>query len=351
MIVDHSTGEESQDRTGRQVLRVAASIAVTRVDQGTSVAAVAANRTGATFPPSVRGPGTSCRLVKGMHMPLRIQPRVSAAVLLAAVGGLALGSVTVGPAGAAMATSARPSTLQILVTNDDGVGAPGINAAVNALKALPNTKVTVVAPLTNQSGTGPKVTDGTLAVTSATTSSGYPAKAVAGYPADTIIWAIDDHGVTQRPNLVVSGINNGQNVGPLASLSGTVGAAETALARGIPALAVSQGVDNGLPANFSQGAKQLVTWVQAHRKQLLSAKKGVATSVNGNLNVPTCANGHIRGPVRVPLASTLSGYNISTVNCSSKAINPANDIAAFVVGFAALAPMQPVNPPANSNNG
>ena len=103
-----------------------------------------------------------------------------------------------------------------MVTNDDGVGAPGINATVKALAALPDTKVTVVAPLTNQSGTGAKVTPGTLTVTNATTASGYPAKAVAGYPADTIIWAIDDHGIAQRPDLVVSGINFGENIGPLA---------------------------------------------------------------------------------------------------------------------------------------
>ena len=78
------------------------------------------------------------------------------------------------------ASSQKPETLRILVTNDDGVGAPGINATVEALTALPHTKVTVVAPLTNQSGTGAKVTPGTLTATNAMTASGYPAKAVAG---------------------------------------------------------------------------------------------------------------------------------------------------------------------------
>jgi hypothetical protein len=43
--------------------------------------------------------------------------------------------------------------------------------------------------------------------------------------------------------------------------------------------------------------------------------------------------------------------NPRTVNCSSNGINPAHDIAAFVEGFAAIAPMQPVNPPASSTNG
>jgi 5'-nucleotidase len=247
-------------------------------------------------------------------------------------------------ADSAGAASKPSTTLTILVTNDDGVTAPGINETVQALSALPHTKVTVVAPLTNQSGTGARVTTGTLTATDATTASGYPAKAVAGFPADTIIWSIDDHGIAQRPDLVVSGINFGENIGPLASLSGTVGAAETALARGIPALAVSQGVDNGQSANFSQGAKYLVAWVQEHRKALLAAKKGIASSVNGNLNVPTCATGQIRGPVNVKLGTTLTGYSVGTVNCASTATKPANDVQAFVDGFASLTALHPVNP-------
>jgi 5'-nucleotidase len=271
-----------------------------------------------------------------------IYRRALTAGLLGATAGLALCGAVSGTAGA---SSKQPETLRILVTNDDGVGAPGINATVKALSALPDTKVTVVAPLTNQSGTGAKVTSGTLTVTNATTASGYPAKAVAGYPADTIIWAIDDHGIAQRPDLVVSGINFGENIGPLADLSGTVGAAETALARGIPALAVSQGVDNGQSPDFSQGAKFLVAWVQSHRKVLLSATKDTASSTNGNLNVPTCANGHVRGPVKVALATSLSGYSISTVNCSSTATKPSTDVQAFVEGFASISALRPANPP------
>jgi 5'-nucleotidase len=258
------------------------------------------------------------------------------------VAGLSASGLAAQSAGAA---PKRTNTLTILVTNDDGVTAPGINATVQALTALPHTKVTVVAPLTDQSGTGPKVTGGTLTVTDATTAGGYPAKAVAGYPADTIIWAIDDHGISQRPDLVVSGINLGENIGPLASLSGTVGAAETAFARGIPALAVGQGLDNGQPANFSQGAKYLVAWVQSHRKALVAAKKGTAAKANGNLSVPTCVTGHIRGPVTVALGTTLTGYSIGTVDCSGVASNPKNDVEAFVDGFASLTPLHPVNLP------
>jgi 5'-nucleotidase len=195
-----------------------------------------------------------------------------------------------------------------------------------------------VAPATNQSGTGGKTTTGTLTVTDAKTASGYPAKAVAGYPADTVIWAIDQKGISFRPDLVVSGINFGQNIGPLADLSGTVGAARAALARGIPALAVSQGIDNGVSPDFTQGAKQLTDWVTAHRTTLLS-HPSAGSRPEGNMNVPTCANGNIRGPVNAPLATTLVGVDITTVNCSSTAADPANDAEAFVEGFAVIAPL------------
>ncbi len=80
--------------------------------------------------------------------------------------------------------NAQTKTLTVLVTNDDGVGAPGIDAVVQGLRSLPKTKVVVVAPLINQSGTGGKTTPGPLTVTSTTTASGYPAHAVAGYPAE-----------------------------------------------------------------------------------------------------------------------------------------------------------------------
>ena len=85
--------------------------------------------------------------------------------------------------------------------------------------------------------------------------------------------------------------------------------------------------------------------MQAHRKALLAAKKGTASSVNGNLNVPTCATGHIRGPVNVTLGTTLTGYAIGTVNCAGTVTKPIHRRAAFVDGFASLTTLHPVNPP------
>jgi 5'-nucleotidase len=241
---------------------------------------------------------------------------------------------------AATTTTTAPGlkTLTILVTNDDGVGAPGINAVVQGLRALPHTQVTVVAPLTNQSGTGGKTTKGKLVVTRATTASGYPAEAVHGYPADTIVWAIDDHGISFRPDLVVSGINFGQNIGPLADLSGTVGAARAALRRGLPALASSQGVDDGLGPDFAEGVTQVDAWIALHRAALVEHSYG-SHPPEGSLNIPTCAGGTVRGPVFAPVATSLGGLSLTAVNCASTATTFSNDIEAFNNGEAVISPL------------
>jgi 5'-nucleotidase len=227
--------------------------------------------------------------------------------------------------------------LTVLVTNDDGVGAPGINAVVQGLRTLPRTQVIVVAPLTTESGTGSKTTRGSLTVTKTTTASGYPAQAVHGYPADTIIWAVKDHGIRQRPDLVVSGINFGQNIGPLADLSGTVGAARTAVRFGIPALAASQGVDNGQAPDFPEGVTQVLAWVRAHRTALVN--HAYNRLPQGNLNIPTCSSGSVRGPVYAPAARSLTGINIATVDCTSTSSAYRNDAQAFVLGYAVIAPL------------
>ena len=76
--------------------------------------------------------------------------------------------------------------------------------------------------------------------------------------------ALDELGLT--PDLVVSGINEGQNLGPVVDLSGTVGAARAAARRGVPALAVSQGFGQDLDYEVAAG---LVTdWIEAHADAL-----------------------------------------------------------------------------------
>jgi len=237
--------------------------------------------------------------------------------------------------GETTATTAAPKSLTIMVTNDDGVGADGLDAVVEGLRALPNTKVIVVAPLTNQSGTASNTTPGTLVVTDATTKSGYTAKAVAGFPADTVIWAVDQKGLDIRPDLVVSGINLGANLGPLTEISGTVGAARAAASRGIPALAASQGAAD--PTDFPAGAKQVIAWVTANRDKVLATPPGAPGLVVNNLNVPSCNPGSVRGQVTVPTATTADGLVLTgATDCTSTATNPTDDVIAFNEGFAPL---------------
>jgi len=272
-------------------------------------------------------------MAMGNHRPITIKSvagRMSLGILALASAQTAL-TIAGGEASAKSAP-----TLSVLVTNDDGVTAPGINAAVQALRALPHTKVIVVAPLTNQSGTGGKTTPGKLTASAAHTIAGYAATAIAGYPADTIRWAITQHGIAHRPNLVVSGINFGQNIGPLSALSGTVGAARAAAHVGLPAVAISQGIDNGSQPNFAQSASQLVHWVQAHRAALLKGTYKVAQSVQ--INIPTCP-GAVRGPVHAPVATSDTGINILTVNCTSTMTSFSNDVQAFINGYGVISPL------------
>ena len=157
-------------------------------------------------------------------------------------------------------TTTAAEVLTILVSNDDGYGAPGIDAVVRALDALPDTEVVVVAPAENQSGSGSNTTEGELEVTQVETASGFPVTAVAGFPADAVNWALDG-GLEVTPDLVVSGINSGQNLGAVGDqLSGTVGAARAAAAAGIPAVATSTALNDAV--DYDVAAEYVVEWVE-----------------------------------------------------------------------------------------
>ena len=181
---------------------------------------------------------------------------------------------------------------------------------------------------------------GALVTSKEQTASGYPATAVHGYPADTVIWAVEDHGLPFRPDLVVSGINFGQNIGPLAADSGTVGAAREAVSLGVPALAASQGVDNGSAPDFSEAVPIVEHWVEQHRAQLLARSYG-SKPPQANLNVPTCADGSVRGPVTTVLATSGDVGQTTHVDCTSTSTSYDDDLAAFEIGFATLTPLYP----------
>ncbi len=223
-------------------------------------------------------------------------------------------------------TSTHTFPLQVLVTNDDGYNAAGIDAAVQALSARSDIHVTVSAPATNQSGTGAKTTPGTLTATQSTTLSGYPAYAVNGYPADSVLYALNTLHV--NPDLVVSGINNGQNLGPLISVSGTVGAARQGGKHSIPSVAMNQGF--GSPPDFPSGAAELMTWLNDFLLGRVGPPQNQSVT---NISVPTCTSGSIRGVVNIPAATALNGRSIDPSNCLSTKTVFTDDIDAFVNGY------------------
>ena len=123
-----------------------------------------------------------------------------------------VGSTTSSLAGSTKNTVAV-ERLRVLVTNDDGVGAPGIDVLVEALRKVPDTDITVVAPVKNQSGTGGKVTAGAPAVgQEAKTGARIRGALGGGIPRPTrSVWALDQNGIASSvPHVVLSGINVGQ---------------------------------------------------------------------------------------------------------------------------------------------
>lgn len=235
-----------------------------------------------------------------------------------------------GGAGSGVAAGGDGDTLQILVTNDDGVDAAGLDALVTALTDLDGVEVTVVAPAGEQSGTGGSTTEGELASEEAQTAGGYEATAVDGFPADAVRVAFDDMGV--EPDLVVSGINEGQNLGVIVDISGTVGAARAAARAGVPALAVSQG--SGDEPDFPSAATLVVTWLDDNREAVAAGELPV--DVVFNLNVPTCEEGELRGTLEVDTATTGDDAVGTPSDCTATGDGYTDDISAFLNGYAAL---------------
>jgi 5'-nucleotidase len=132
------------------------------------------------------------------------------------------------------------SKCQILLTNDDGIKSPGLWAAAEALSELGY--VTVVAPREQSSGMGrslPITSDGIIQEERLQIKGqDWTVYAVGGTPAQAVLHGILEV-IPQRPDLIVSGINYGENLGTGITISGTVGAAMEAAALGFRALAVS----------------------------------------------------------------------------------------------------------------
>lgn len=131
--------------------------------------------------------------------------------------------------------------MNILISNDDGVNAPGILAAKQAVEDLAN--VTVVAPDVNNSSVGRRISlFKHLKLESCELEDGSLAYSVSGSPADAVIVGAG-YVMDEKPDLVITGINQGVNISCDITSSGTVCAAFEAVSLGIPAIASSLFMD------------------------------------------------------------------------------------------------------------
>lgn len=184
----------------------------------------------------------------------------------------------------------------ILITNDDGITAPGINALIEAVRPLG--QLVVVAPDKPQSGTGHGITiNSTLRLHSMQLWPDVEAHACSGTPVDCVKIAIT-RVLPRKPDLVVSGINHGSNASINVIYSGTMSAALEGAMSGIPSVGFSL-LDHSIDADFSASAH--------HARHIASEilSKGLPKGVCLNVNIPKL---HLDELMGVRLCRQANGY-------------------------------------------
>jgi len=177
--------------------------------------------------------------------------------------------------------------MRILVTNDDGIHAEGLSV-MEEIAAQLSDEVWVVAPETDQSGVAHSLS---LSNPLRLRQIGERRYAVAGTPTDCVIMAARSIMIDKRPDLVLSGVNRGQNVAEDVTYSGTIAAAMEGTLLGIPSIAVSQ-------AYGPQGRDQIHWDCARHHaagiiRRLL--EEGIPKDILFNLNFPNVPPAEVAG--------------------------------------------------------
>lgn len=177
--------------------------------------------------------------------------------------------------------------MRILLTNDDGIHAPGINAVRDALAEIG--EVFMVAPERQRSAAGHAITlHKPLRITPLTLLNGQKGFATNGTPTDCVTLGYDVV-MESKCDLVVSGINAGPNLGWDLTYSGTVAAAIEGAVLGIPSFAISVAAEHGVEIDYAPAAKFAVQLA----KQLLADSLPPNTLLN--VNVPAVPEAEIQG--------------------------------------------------------
>lgn len=183
--------------------------------------------------------------------------------------------------------------MRILITNDDGVDAPGLAVMADIAAALSD-DVWIVAPDGNQSGAGHRFTLGRELALEERSRRCF--SVVGGSPADCVVAGMT-HVLGDRPaDLVLSGVNAGQNLGDIVNCSGTAAGAREGALQGAVGIAMSQAMDyeNGHAVDWSNAIRYGAEVIQA-----ILASKG-AEDVFYNVNFPICEPDKVAGIAAVP---------------------------------------------------
>lgn len=239
----------------------------------------------------------------------------------------------------------QPWPRRVLITNDNGIEDIKIVELARAFSKVVETYV--VAPKTDRSGSGNFISLGArkpvVTVEKRDLGPGITAYALDGYPADCVFWAFRGLLKDTPPDLVVSGINGGPNLGYEWFNSGTVGAARTSAFAGVPAIAVS-----GLNKDIPGAVEAAVQWVV--RLAAGPVVKNLGKGQYLTVSIPRVPPDEINGFKIVSRA----GLSLSTLpfftpgkenetwvlNPPSGKPEPEKDVAAYYQNYIAVVPMK-----------
>jgi 5'-nucleotidase len=179
--------------------------------------------------------------------------------------------------------------LRILISNDDGIDAPGLAALCDQLARIAT--VTIAAPSQNTSGTSHSMTFSDPIMVTETEKGGVKRYSIEATPATCVRLALESL-LEAKPDLVVTGINRGSNLGMVTFYSATVGAAREAATKGIPAVAVS--LQRGPIMDYAAAAAFVVELVSELNRRPLDP--GLLL----NVNIPSLPKDQIKGTLVVP---------------------------------------------------
>ena len=243
--------------------------------------------------------------------------------------------------------------MHVLLTNDDGIQATGLNAMRRALLEVPDLELSVIAPDSNRSATARSITTRKpLWVDEIEFGDGTTGYATDGTPVDCVRFAALGL-VESKPDLIVSGINHGSNLGDDITYSGTVAAALEGIVLGIPAIAVSQQAEAGI-VDFRAGRE----WEKRDFEKAASFAARMVEELERipmpegtliNINVPA---GDVRGATACRLGKRIyrdrlelaeeeraAAATRSTAAIPTTSVETGTDFAAIADGLIAVTPL------------